>query len=491
MIDNELKRILALAEISLESEVEDKYLSSDYVVERIETAYDSIKDPTLHVLRNAVAYRNDPIISKTELKQLFASSGTPISYEKVREELGDLIGTDSILVAAEHGSMLNAGVGAEVLDDRIEEAGVYAALFNGGYREDLAKAARAIEVSLIDADIDSDFSVKAFDTRFAVLEGKISFQNKIASVIVPLEIQGGIKMPSVFYGNGFAEFNSSNLKAWASVEGETSADAGSVLDHLNMKAGPIEVVAYDESWSPAVTSTPIDLGLFDNSESFNMPTMSVLSDDLKSTTDVSFQDIFNESAASCGLDKVKAAKNMLAVQIKLAGVSSDKIVFDSEFDGGVILGTHIKTASGKAYVKVPVEFIGSGVAIPETFTYGNRAAEFNTKNLKALAGSGESQYNAIASSMSHMKFADLHKIVIKCAQNHDMVGAEEAMDIILENYGEEYYKSSFQDMNSLMSVSATLEQSEFDKYASELANGGDEIAHYIGSKSNLGDFGIL
>lgn len=491
--DNELKRILALAEISFESEESDKYLSTDYVVDRIEAAYDSIKDPTLHVFRNAVAFRSDPIVSKSELKKLFASSGIPISYDTIREEIGDLIGTESSLVDIDHVSHLNAGVGAEVLDDRLEEANVYASLFNGGYRNDLAKAARAIEVSLIDSDIDSDFTVKAFDSRFAVLEGRVSFQNKIASVIVPLEIEGGIKMPSVFYGKGFSEFSPSNLKAWASAEGQVSTDAESVLDHLNSKAGPIQVVAYDEEWSPAVTSIPTDLGLMpnENVESFDMPMASVISDDLKSIAGADFEDIFNESAASCGIEKVKIAKTMLATQIKLAGVSSDKIVFESEFDGGVVLGTHIRTASGKAYVKVPVEFVGRSVAIPETFAYNNRALDFSSANLKALASSGESEYKTMASPLGQMKFADLHKIVIKCAQNHDLSGAEEAMNVILDNYGEEYYRGSFQDMTALMTAADTMEQGEFDKYASSLANGGEEIAHYVGSKVNLSDFGIL
>lgn len=489
--DNELKRILALAEISLESADEPSYFT-EYVVERIEQAYDVTRDPSLHVLRNAVANRRDVLISRAELQDMWHASGNVMSYDKVRDELGDLLGTDSALVELEHTSSLNTGLGAETLEYISPKAEVYASLFNGGYRNDLNKVASAIEAELAGDDIDSNLEVKAFDSRFAIIEGKISFGNKVASVVIPFEIDGGAKFPSVFYGNGFNEFNTKNLKTWASMEGQASANAEMILDHLNEKAGPIEVVASNEDWTPTMNSIPIYLGDSpDTSIQFNMDIPEELAAGVADAAGSDFESIFREAAASCGLGKIALAKSMLSTQLKLAGVVTDKVTFHSEFDGGVILGTHLKTAANKAFIKVPVEFIGSSVAIPSTFQVGNRSIEFNNKNLKSLATSAESGYNAMASSLVNKKFAELHNIVIKCAANSDIVGAEEAMNVILENYGEDHYAATFQDMVSLMSASSTMEQSEFDKYASKLSDSGDEIAHYVSSRVNLGSFGLL
>ena len=487
-VDNELKKILAMAGLEAGEAESDPTYFTEYVVERIEDAYVATRDPSLHVLRNAVAARKDVIISRAELQEIWSESGSAMNYDHVYGEIGDLLG-ESALVEIEHGSALNNGVGAEVLEYVAPDAAVYASLFNGGYRSDLVKVAGAIEAELAGLDIDSDLEVRAFDTRFAVLEGRVGFDGKVASVVIPFEIEGGAKFPSVFYGNGFAEFNESNLKAWASAGRTTGANAEMILEHLNEKAGPIVVAASDENWTPALNVIPFDLGNEPEGMSFNQEIPVEMAAGLDAGAD--FEAIFREAGAVCGLEKIAMAKRVLDTQIKLAGLVNDKVTFDTEFDGGVLLGTHIKTAAGKAYVKVPMEFVGNSVAIPDTFQYGNRSIEFNAKNLKSLAMSAESEYAAFASPLNQAKFADLHRIAIKCASNGDLSGAEEAMSVILENYGEDHYRGTFQDMVSLMNVVDTMEPSEFDKYAAKLSDGGDLIAHYVGSRVNLGDIGLL
>jgi len=491
-LKDEIAALMKFAEHALAEDTKDYFVS--YVVDRVDAAYQVTKDPGLHMLRNAVAANVDRmIISRADLGDLWLGiQSSVVNHEAVQIELGDLVG-GSVLPELDRTESVTRVTSDSELDVSVPGADRFAAAF-GGKSRTMTRLAEAITAEIQDAGLDASLEIAAQDSRFAVFTAQVSDGSRIANILVPVELTNGVAcLPSVFYGEGFAEFTGENLTRCASLEIYADMSAVGVLDTLNRLAGPIVNATSTEDWAGQPDyGTAFDLGNLDSPVIENAPALETLSAEAAAAGGEDFERIFKEATLHCGKDALASAREMLTVQLKFARVTHDNIVVESEFDGGLRLATNIKTSVGKQSVIFPIEFGARGALIPEIMQVGSRIVSFDEKELQALARSGESDLRAMSSSISTLGYGDLYRIVVRSAQNSDLAGAEEAMAVILENHGEDMYRRAFQDMADLMTRSQEAsDHKSFDDYADQLANEGDEIARYTSNKVNAAAFGLL
>jgi len=487
---NELAALMKLAEKLEKDETSDYFVS--YIVDRIDNAYAATRDPGLHMLRNAVAANADRMImSRAELGSLWDGvQSSVISHDAVQSQIGDLIGGSALQEITR--TIADTGEAQADLDISVSAADKYAGLF-GNHSTSMRKLADAIEAEAAGEGVEAELELAAQDTRFAVFAARIRDGVRQANVLIPVEVnKGQACLPSVFYGTGFAEFNGRNLIRCANMGIETDMSAAGLLDTLNQAAGPMQSVSATEEWVGNPSSgSAFDLGDQATRVIGDEFAPSELSVEARQAGGENFERIFREATVKCGFDALVRARSLVSQHLAFARVKHDNIVVESEFEGGIRLGTNIKTANGGQFVIVPVEFGENGPLIPEIMQVGNTVHDFSEEALQAVAASGESDLNAMSSGLNGMSYGDLHRIVIRAAQNADLAGAEEAMAVILESHGEELYRRAFQDMADLMTKSASEDRSSFDSYADELAEKGNEIAHYVATRTNAAEFGLL
>lgn len=495
-IKNQLNAFIKAASKAVADDSKDYFVSD--VLGRIEAAYSRTRDASLHALHNVVSAKSgEVIISRAELRNSWsrvASLGRP---DVVRDEIGDLLGDitpDSGVVRSNEKTAMNAGGAA--LDIAVDEAGKYAALFGDLVATaSIRNGADSICAEIKDCGLDAKLTLAAQDSRFAVFAAELSDGKRTSTALIPAEVKSGtVLFPSVFFGSSFAEFNSDNLKRWASGGGRATATAVGLLDKLNNLAGPAVVKAAQDNWDAGIGvdgGAGFDLG---SSLSPVLPNADIsleLSPAAKELGGTDFEQVFKEATLKCGQEKLASARQMLANELRFANIRHDKIVVEGELENGVRLGTHVRSAAGKQYIVVPVEFDGKNVLIPGFFQAGNRVLEFSDSSLQRLASENSTSFSSFASDMRGATFADLYKVVIKNAQYGNLSGAEEAMAVILQEHGEDLHRQAFNDMVSVIRKSATMERNAFDKYADDLAAGGSETANYVSTRTDAAMFGLL
>jgi hypothetical protein len=495
-IKHQLDAFIKAASAAIVEDSKDYFVSD--VLGRIESAYARTKDASLHALHNIVAaHKDDVIISRAALRGGWERVSSLGRADVVRDEIGDLLGSDAPgagVVRSSEKTAMNAGGAA--LDISVDASAKYAALFGDHVAtRSIQSGADAVAAEIRDLGLDAQLTLAAQDSRFAVFAAEIGNGKRTASALIPVEVKNGsVLLPSVFFGTSFAEFNGTNLSKWAASGGAASVSAVGLLDHLNNLAGPAVIEAAQAEWNAGIgvySGTPVDLGQAASPVLQNAALPTELTAEARDIGGTDFEQIFKEATVKCGPMKLASARQMLANELRFANIRHDKIVVDSELENGLRLGTHIRTASGKQYITVPVEFDGNSVLLPGFFQAGNRVLEFSDKELQATAAAGETSFKSIASGMRTASFSDLYKVVIKNAQFGNLAGAEEAMAVILEEHGEDLHRQAFQDMVSVIQKSATMERSDFDKYADSLAEGGSETASYVTNKVNVAMFGLL
>jgi hypothetical protein len=495
-IKHQLDAFIKAASAAIVEDSKDYFISD--VLGRIETAYGRTKDASLHALHNIVkSHKDSVIISRAELRSGWERVASLGRADVVRDEIGDLLGAaapDTGVVRSSEKTAMNAGGAA--IDISVDESAKYAALFGEHVAtRSIRSGADAVSAEIRDYGLDAKLTLAAQDSRFAVFAAELSDGKRTASALIPVEVKNGnVLLPSVFFGSTFSEFNADNLNKWASAGGAASVSAVGLLDHLNNLAGPALVEAGKAEWDAGIGiagGTGVDLGQAASPVLANAEVPAELTAAARDLGGTDFEQIFKEATVKCGQEKLASARQMLANELRFANVRHDKIVVDSELENGIRLGTHVRTAAGKQYITVPVEFDGKSVLLPGFFQAGNRVLEFSDHALHSVAADGETSFRSIASSMRTASFSDLYKVVIKNAQFGNLAGAEEAMAVILEEHGEELHRQAFQDMISVIQKSATMERNDFDKYAADLADGGSETANYVSNKVNLAMFGLL
>jgi len=495
-IKKQLNAFIKAASAAVAEESKDFFVSD--VLSRIEVAYGRTRDGSLHALHNVVASKaGNVIISRAELRDSWSRVASLGRADVVRDELGDLLGDvapNSGVVRSSETTAMNAGGAA--LDIAVDEANKYAALFGEIVATaSLRNGASSISAEIKDCGLDAKLTLAAQDSRFAVFAAELSDGKRTSTALIPTELKDGmVLLPSVFFGSAFSEFNSDNLKRWASAGGRATTTAVGLLDKLNNLAGPAVVKAAQDGWDAGIGvngGVGVDLG---QRESPVLPNAEVATDLTPAARELAgpdFEQVLKEASLKCGQEKLASARQMLSNELRFANIRHDKIVVEGELENGVRLGTHIRSAAGKQYITIPVEFDGKNVLIPGFFQAGNRVLEFSDSSLQRLASDNSTSFSAFASDLRGCSFADLYKVVIKNAQYGNLSGAEEAMAVILEEHGSDLHKQAFNDMVSVIQKSATMERNEFDKYAEDLAAGGSETANYVSTRTDAAMFGLL
>lgn len=495
-IKKQLQSFIQVASQAVTEDTKDYFVSD--VLNRIETAYARTRDGSLHALHNIVASKSsDVIISSSDLRNSWtkvASLGRP---DVVRDEIGDLLGSDapvSGVVRSNERTAMNAGKSS--LDIAVDDAAKYAGLFGSIVATASIRAgAEGIEAEIRDYGINAKLTLAAQDSRFAVFAAELNNGKKDSTVLIPTELNNGsVLLPSVFFGSSFAEFNSDNIKKWAQSGGKATSSPVALLDKLNNLAGPAVIKAAEDSWDAGIGvngGLEIDLGQAESPVLQQSQHVAELSPEARELAGPDFEQVMREATLRCGHEKLASARQMLSNELRFANIRHDKIVVEGEFDNGIRLGTHIRSAAGKQYITVPVEFDGKNVLLPGFVQVGNRVLEFSDASLQKLASEGETSFSAMASDMKGHTFPELYKMVIKNAQYGNLAGAEEAMAVILEEHGEDLHRQAFKDMVSVIQKSATMERTAFDKYAEDLAAGGSETANYVSTRVDASMFGLL
>lgn len=495
-IKRQLQDFVKAASAAVAEESKDYFVSD--VLNRIDAAYARTRDGSLHALHNVVASKADQIIiSRADLRESWLRLSSLGRADVVRDEIGDLLGdiapSSGVVRSSEHTSM-NAGKSA--LDISVDESAKYAALFGDHVATNNVRLGmETIRAEMKDYGLDSKLTLAAQDSRFAVFAAELSDGKRTASALIPAEVRDGtVLLPSVFFGSNFSEFNKENLGAWASSGGKAAVSAVGLLDKLNNLAGPAVIKAAADAWDADIGlsgGVGIDIGAPASPVLAPAEMPAELSQAAKQLGGTDFEQVFKEATLKCGPEKLASARQMLANQLRFANVRHDKIVVEGEMENGLRLGTHVRSAAGKTYITVPVEFDGKNVLLPGFFQAGNRVCEFSDSALQRIASESDSSFSSIASDFKTLSFNDLYRIVIKNAQFGNLAGAEEAMAVILQEHGEDLHRQAFQDMVSVIQKGATMERSDFDKYADDLAAGGSETANYVSNRVNAAMFGLL
>jgi hypothetical protein len=495
-IKRQLQAFLKAASAAVAEDSKDYFVSD--VLNRIDAAYARTRDGSLHALHNVVATKADQVvISRADLRDSWMRVASLGRADVVRDEIGDLLGDaapSSGVVRSSEQTSMNAGKSA--IDISVDDSAKYAALFGEHVATNSIRLGmETIQAEMKDYGLDSKLTLAAQDSRFAVFAAELTDGKRTASALIPTEVRNGaVLLPSVFFGANFSEFNKENLGSWASTGSKTTVSAVGLLDKLNNLAGPAVIKAAADAWDADIGvagGTGFDLGSLESPVLAPAELPAELSPAAKQMGGADFEQVFKEATLKCGPEKLASARQMLANQLRFANVRHDKIVVESEIDNGLRLGTHVRSASGKQYITVPVEFDGGNVLLPGFFQAGNRVCEFSDSSLQRIASESDSSFNAAASSFKSLSFSDLYKVVIKNAQFGNLAGAEEAMAVILQEHGEDLHRQAFQDMVSVIQKSATMERSDLDKYADDLAAGGSETANYVSNRVNAAMFGLL
>lgn len=487
---NELTQLRALAE-RLTGGGDRDYAVND-VLSRIDSAYAATRDAGLHTLRNAVAAHGDGLlIRQSDLRAMWDRVASMGRSEVVREHLGDLLGDEGPANPVRRTQML--GPGGD-LDISVDSAGRYAGLWGSPGMQKFADAGlRSISAELSDYGIQPELRFAAQDDRFVVYAARVEDGGRESTFLIPAEVRSGaVLLPSVFYGNGFAEFNQSNINRWIAGGHKTASTGVALIDHLNNLAGPAVPSVDAGDWKVTPDSgSVVDLGSALSPVLANAEVPESLDDKARQMGGAEFERIFVEATLKCGLTAVAAAKRVVSVGLSQAGVRHGDVSVEKEIDGGLLLGTHIRSAGGTRYISVPVELNGQSALMPSIFQGGNGVHTWDECALKSFAAGDGVDFHASASNLSGRTFGELYRIAIANSNNGNLAGAEEALAVILAQYGDDHHRQTLQDMTSLITKSATASRSELNSYADKLQSSADDVAGYINTRADLRDFGLL
>jgi hypothetical protein len=184
------------------------------------------------------------------------------------------------------------------------------------------------------------------------------------------------------------------------------------------------------------------------------------------TNDV--RDSLVESGLSFGKDTILTAKTIVRDQLDAAGLRTERLAVDSEWEGGLVISANIIGSGGKKTIQVPVEVIASQVLMPSVFMSGIVVDSFDAEPLRRFASEqAVGVFNAAFSTKSGWAYKDLYAHVIKNASFGNMIEAEDAMAVIAEEYGPELHRTAFIDLTEALARNS--DQSPVDEYENMIA----------------------
>lgn len=342
-------------------------------------------------------------------------------------------------------------------------------------------------------------SVTAKNNHFVIFAAEAESPNGHFTTYLPAEVSAGnILLPSVFASpRGFEEITRENLLNYSSELRERTArlpEPGRLLAGLTAVATAgqetLQVTADDESIAP-LNSPSLYMELREYApETLEVEAYHEFPDQLKSFLTEDVRDSIVEAGLSISPEITLTAKSLVSSLIRSAGLKLERVAIDSEFDGGLLVGANVTGSAGKRTIQVPVEVIAGQVLSPSVFMSGSHLGEFDVTSLQSFANDNSAAgiFKSAFSSKASWSYPELYSCAIKSAAYGDFVEVEDAMSVILDQFGPELHRTAFTDVSNLMVAKASPsieDEDPFEKMISEAAEKARTAENQIKMSSTL------
>ncbi len=280
------------------------------------------------------------------------------------------------------------------------------------------------------------------------------------TVYVPTEVTGdSILLPSVFASNnGLTTLNKDNLLAYARdlIEGRVKvASPAKILAGLQAVADSRQP-AFVRTASGDTVAMEVP-SLYQQVNEYVQPEeeelIPAMPPALASVVGPELIDSLVEAGLSYDRDTIVTAKTIVGDLIRSSGLRLERISVDSEFDGGLLVAANLIGPGGKRTVQVPVEVVGGQVLMPSVFMSGTLVESFDTASLKKFAAADDvGVFNSAFSTKSGWSYTDLYTHIMKSAAYGNFVEAEDAMAVVLNQYGPDFHKAAFTDLTEMLTA---------------------------------------
>lgn len=457
---NELKQLVDLATGLLKEADVGREFTMDYVVSRLDSALDEYPhDP---IIRSVAQVVNKQIksgkmtTSQKELYSIYNHFAGLSSTSMIKEAVGDLLYPVENLPKAtvSNETQYTHRANQNNLDIKIEhnplenifDKNISAATYYDPTLAKLGKYALVEELNNIGVP-PSDIMVSAGSDKYIVYDA--IFTNKLGTAHIPMFVllNNGIQAPTHFYTKSeFVELTSENLNKCI-VEKATSDD----VDAVNLSGG---VKMSSSVVSPLFTfeeDAPKPIVV----DKVNMP------DALKDLA--SFENAVLDTSTQFTPELVRTAKAICGRELNNMGFKA-QVSLSEATDNCIICVAELDSSVGKVEIKLPVEVVDSRPQIPSLFyndAQKDKIYDFSKEELSSYLTSVKSENGQIlrySNDFFNMTYGQLKDEVINGVVSKDYTRAEQAINRINDQFGQEYYQSALADYAKYLAVASSAQE---------------------------------
>jgi hypothetical protein len=150
-------------------------------------------------------------------------------------------------------------------------------------------------------------------------------------------------------------------------------------------------------------------------------------------------------------DQINAATRVVSDEIGKCGYNS-KTVFAGDNEIGMSVAVVVEAPEGKFEAVVPVPVTANGILFPSKFTSKNATQtdpvySLSRAGFKTFIASNQAKLIPVrySSEMVSLDFNSLRKIIHTATTQKDYVTAEQALNVIVDKYGEENHAKALAD----------------------------------------------
>jgi len=451
------------AESALRSLEVGKEYPSDYVLNRLDSAWDlNQKDQVIGNIRN--------VISKIASKQSFISqkeiTGVYDKFNNIsggstafRDELGDLLlsgygklpepkRSEMSKTAADMSKPVTLS-GTSPLSD------AFSVLFSFGSNDDsgaynknlVKKAERLVTLELNAMGIKPDM-VKTVTGNEHYILCNAYYKNPdftTSYVSIPVQVSdGAVGIPSEVVSEGsLVKLNKENVLVTLKTAQKKQKDTN-ISKYADLRQS-------DTLVTPSVTAPAALKEKFDISEEILLASAKYSSNQIKLAHSVVATEVASWGARA---------------QVKFAGVSKSGMTF--------LVKT--ATSAGERSFAVPVEMSGEKVLMPSEFASGTTKYDFSTAGYSNFLAGAKTSITATFSrdsdDLGKLSYAQLLDVIIDGVAKKDYKASEDALSTIGSKFGPERFKMALEDFQKMIK---TASQSFDDNFIKEAVKRGDLI----------------
>lgn len=467
------------------------------VVSRFQAASErNPHDQSIRILEASLSSRlkkegSVSVVSQKDIQDMYDAVSGLGKPDVFVDELGDLLLRNPVASVSSYNKV--AGDQGRISGEMVEignpdEVSKLASVFN---YEDPNKVARYIENGKFGIEVELEshgiskpkVAVADYNDKIAVYAVNLATPRGTVAFLVPTEIEvNKVLMPSIFVaGQDFQYLNKENLDSY--IKNATPQTKVS---------SPRTVLATLSKFLTKESSDSADVSDFDSIRSFGNeyyvgkedaflepdPVLDykqaevALPDSLKYLGDEILEETLVEAGLSFPREIVIRAKTILADELKYAKLHTDRIIIESEFENGLALATNIIGPAGRKKISVPMEVEAGRVLMPEYFMCGANSHRFSDAELKKVAAEQDDDSTFVPKLLDvyGLKYAEMHKLVLKKAACGDFVEATSLLETINQKYGEDLHRQSYQELMEMLKVGHTAESkpmSAIERFAEE------------------------